>query len=172
VSPDELLNNLGISSSTRIPLFNKGTNSTSLPQQQFTPNFLGKNTSTNYFDDGTRAPITGKNTSSNIGNNENINVGSISIGNNQLIQNSNKIVIGDGNNSRSSNNIELTANGRTAFGIKSDGIFREGGGGVVYFEDASGEIREVMTGVPIGILAPSFATGRQYFYTRLTMGDE
>ena len=172
VSPDELLNNLGISSSTRIPLFNKGTNSTSLPQQQFTPNFSGKNTSTNYFDDGTRAPITGKNTSSNIGNNENINVGSISIGNNQLIQNSNKIVIGDGNNSRSSNNIELTANGRTAFGIKSDGIFREGGGGVVYFEDASGEIREVMTGVPIGILAPSFATGREYFYTRLTMGDE
>jgi hypothetical protein len=172
IASNEVANGLGMSSTTRIPLANIGTNSPSLPQYQYTPIIGGKSTSTNYFDDGTRAPITGKNTSSNIGNNENIDVGSISIGNNQLIQNSNKIVIGDGNNSRSSNNIELTANGRTAFGIKSDGIFREGGGGVVYFEDASGEIREVMTGVPIGILAPIFATGRKYFYTRLTIGDE
>ena len=173
VSQDEMQNNLGIFSPTIRPLISVGTESVSLPMLQRLATIGGKEISTNYFDSATRPPIgTRSNNSSNLGNNHNLNIGSISIGNNQNVINSNKIIIGDGNNSRSSNNVEVTANGRTAFGIKSDGIFREGGGGVVYFEDASGEIREVMTGVPIGILAPSFATGREYFYTRLTMGDE
>lgn len=170
VTGDELINGLGMFKQTRIPLLNKGVNSTSLPTQQNPPIIGGKSTSTNYFDDGTRAPVTGGNTSSNIGDNQNVNAGSISIGNNQYIQSSNKIVIGDGNNSRSLNTVEVTANGRTAFGIKADGIFREGGGGVVYFEDATGEVREVMTGVPENMVGVNQT--QTYFYTRLTIGDQ
>tara|TARA_R110000751_G_scaffold132695_3_gene235228 strand:- start:5377 stop:6600 length:1224 start_codon:yes stop_codon:yes gene_type:complete len=170
ISSDEVINGLGMFNQTRIPLFNKGVNTTSLATKQFTPIVAGKSTSTNYFDDGIRAPVTGENTSSNIGDNQNVNAGSISIGNNQLIHNSNKIVIGDGNNSRSKNTVEVTANGRTAFGIKADGIFREGGGGVVYYEDVvTNEFREVMTGVPQNLGGVNRT--QTYFYTRLTIGD-
>jgi len=170
VSSNEVINGLGMFNQTRIPLFNKGVNTSSLATKQFAPIVLGKSTSTNYFDDGIRAPVTGGNTSSNIGDNQNVNAGSISIGNNQLINNSNKIVIGDGNNSRSKNTVEVTANGRTAFGIKADGIFREGGGGVVYYEDVvTNEFREVMTGVPQNLGGVNRT--QTYFYTRLTIGD-
>tara|TARA_R110002096_G_scaffold77192_4_gene181904 strand:- start:847 stop:4332 length:3486 start_codon:yes stop_codon:yes gene_type:complete len=171
VSTEESQNGLGIYSPTIRPLINVGTQSVSLPILQNLPTIGGKTISTNYFDNATRPPIGGgNNNSSNIGNNHNLNIGSISIGNNQNVLNSNKIIIGDGNNSRSLNSVEVTANGRTAFGVKSDGIFREGGGGVVYFEDASGEIREVMTGVLQGV--PYNGIGRQTFYTRLTIGEE
>lgn len=169
--PKDLLDSdLGIFSTTRTPILNQGTQSNSLPQKQGTATIIGKSKSRNYFDDGTRVPIGGGfSNSSNVGNNENVNVGSISIGNNQVLQNANQIVIGNGNNTKSLSNIEMTANGRTAFSIKSDGVFREGGGGVVYFEDASGDVREVMTGIPtIG----HYGASTTFFYTRLTMNDQ
>ena len=63
----------------------------------------------------------------------------------------------------------MTANGTTAFSINSDAIFREGGGGVVYYEDiTTGEIKEVMTGVPERL---GYGKSLDYFYTRLTIGN-
>lgn len=165
VPQNQLINNLGVNSLTNTPLLNIGTQSTFLPlvkQNLFE--------STNYFDDATRVPTNNNNeNSSNVGTNENINVGSISVGNNISNTKSNQIVIGSGNNSKSNSQVEMTANGKTAFSINSDSIFREGGGGVVYYEDAiTGDIKEVMTGIPE---RTGYGLGIIYFYTRLTIND-
>ena len=172
--PNLMQNNLGIYDTTKIPILSKGTQSSSLPTKQ-PDNILptGQKTATSYFDAGTRAPIGGNlGNSGNIGNNNNINVGAISIGNNIINQKSNQIVIGDGNNTKSLSAIEMTTNGRTAFAIKSDGIFREGGGGVIYYEDATtGEVREVITGVP-QTAQDLYGKPIKLFYTRVTHNDE
>ena len=172
--PNLMQNNLGIYDTTKIPILSKGTQSSSLPTKQ-PDNILptGQKTATSYFDAGTRAPIGGNlGNSGNIGNNNNINVGAISIGNNIINQKSNQIVIGDGNNTKSLSAIEMTTNGRTAFAIKSDGIFREGGGGVIYYEDATtGEVREVITGVP-QTAQNLYGKPIKLFYTRVTHNDE
>ena len=85
------------------------------------------------------------------------------------MQKTNQIVIGDGNNRKSLSNIEMTANGQTAISVKNDGIFREGGGGVIYYEHATtGEILEVMTGIESVAL---YAQTPTKFYTRVTMND-
>jgi len=167
-------NNLGIYDTTKIPILSKGTESSSLPTKQNTVTLpSGQKTATSYFDAGTRAPVGGNlGNSGNIGNNNNVNVGSISIGNNIINTNSNQIVIGDGNNTKSLSAIEMTTNGRTAFAIKSDGIFREGGGGVIYYEDATtGEVREVITGVP-QTAQDLYGKPIKLFYTRVTHNDE
>ena len=165
VPQTQLINNLGIGSLTNTPLLNKGTQSTFLPIVK--QNLFSE---TNYFDDATRVPTNNNgNNSSNVGSNNNINVGSISVGNNISNTKSNQIVIGNGNNSKSNSQIEMTANGTTAFSINSDAIFREGGGGVVYYEDTTtGEIKEVMTGVPERL---GYGKSLDYFYTRLTIGN-
>lgn len=172
--PNLMQNNLGIYDTTKIPILSKGTQSSSLPNKQNTATLpTGQKTATSYFDAGTRAPVGGNlGNSGNIGNNNNVNVGSISIGNNIINTNSNQIVIGDGNNTKSLSAIEMTTNGRTAFAIKSDGIFREGGGGVIYYEDATtGEVREVITGVP-QTAQDLYGKPIKLFYTRVTHNDE
>ncbi len=102
----------------------------------------------NYTSDGTRVPTQlAPNAGGNIGNNQNIGVGAISIGKN-INQTSSNIVIGDGNNQYSTQPIQFTQNGITALAISNGGLMLEGGGGCVYYENPAGEIMEVMTGIP------------------------
>jgi hypothetical protein len=105
---------------------------------------------TNYFDDGTQAPVNAKfNQSANIGNNKNFNIGATTIGNNITANKSGNIIIGGRNNPHNNQEIQLTSGNRTAVGING-GMFLEGGGGVVYYEDATtGRIEEVVTGIEI-----------------------
>ena len=54
--------------------------------------------------------------------------------------------------------------------VTHNGMFMEGGGGVIYYEDATtGEIREVMTGVPIQNL---LKRDTKFYYTRVVKGNE
>tara|TARA_R100000655_G_scaffold24_2_gene143 strand:+ start:7477 stop:10920 length:3444 start_codon:yes stop_codon:yes gene_type:complete len=131
---------------------------------------IQKSFSPTYTSDGTRVPLNSSlKNSSNIGNNNSLNVGSISIGDNQDIRKPNQIIIGTGNNRFSNRPIELTANQKTAACVSSDGIFREGGGGCVYYQDASGKIVEVITGVPKYDLATKTYT---HYYTHVVKGNE
>ena len=53
----------------------------------------------------------------------------------------------------------ITQNNSTAFAVDTTGMIREGGGGNVYYEDATtGEFKEIMTGVPEG---SPFGGGRE-----------
>lgn len=138
--------NLGVYSPTKIPLINVGVQSDSLP------NKVNKFIDNNYFDDGGKLVSNGFLNSSNIGKNNNINVGSISIGNNIKNTKNNQIILGEGNNVNSNLPFAITQNNSTAFAVDTTGMIKEGGGGNVYYEDATtGEFKEIMTGVPIGV---------------------
>ena len=97
-------------------------------------------------------------------------MGSISIGNEQNVNVPNQIVIGQGNNRLGNQSIQFTLNDRTAATVTNDGIFREGGGGCVYYEDtATGRIMEVVTGIPkVDIIANTTT----YYYTHVVKGNE
>jgi len=156
---------LQINSPTKKPILVKGTQAMGLPQKQATFE------DTNYFDDGTQVPVNANLPQShNVGDNHNINTGSITIGKNINAQKSNQIIIGNGNNVKSPAQIQLSSNGKTSIAIKSDGIFREGGGGVVYYTDATtGEVKEVMTGIPIN---DPYNRSTKHYYTRVTKFDD
>ena len=124
-----------------------------------------------YTSDGTRIPLNSNlKNSQNVGNNKSLNVGSISIGNEQNVNVPNQIVIGQGNNRLGNQSIQFTLNDRTAATVTNDGIFREGGGGCVYYEDtATGRIMEVVTGIPkVDIIANTTT----YYYTHVVKGNE
>ena len=102
----------------------------------------------NYTSSGQPAPSQMKQ-SGNIGDNQNVGVGGISIGNNIETPMAGAVVIGNTNNAESRNPIQLTTHMGTALAISPSGLMLEGGGGVVYFEDTTtNEIKEVMTGIP------------------------
>ena len=145
--------NLGVYSPTKIPKINVGVQSDSLP------NKIVSFQNTNYFDDGGKLISNGFLNSSNVGKNNNINIGSISIGNNIKNTKNNQIILGEGNNVRSNMPFAITQNNSTAFAVDTTGMIREGGGGNVYYEDATtGEFKEIMTGVPEG---SPFGGGRE-----------
>jgi len=128
-------------------------------------------TNTNYFDDGTQAPVNAKfNQSANIGNNKNFNIGVTTIGENITGNKSGNIIIGGQNNPKNNQEIQLTSGNRTAVGI-NNGMFLEGGGGVVYYEDATtGRIEEVITGIEIFDLDRS--AHKKYTYARVVKQNE
>ena len=123
---------------------------------------------TQYTGTGIRVPNQLGTLGGNIGNNQNIGTGGISIGNNINQTQSGQITIGDGNNPFSKNPIQLTQNGKTALAISSSGMMLEGGGGCVYFENAAGQIQEVMTGIPY-LTRTGYPD--EYTYTRVLLTD-
>ena len=125
----------------------------------------------NYFDDGTKAPVNAKfNQSANIGNNKNFNIGITTIGENIVGNKSGNIIIGNGNNPHNNQEIQLTSGNRTAVGI-NNGMFLEGGGGVVYYEDATtGRIEEVLTGIEEFTFDRS--APKKYTYARVVKQNE
>ena len=133
---------------------------------------LGFSGGKSYFANGTRVPV-GANIQKGVSigyKNQVINNGGIGIGNNLKVQNSNQVVIGSGNKSYSNRPIEFTQNGKTAMCVTQNGMFMEGGGGVIYYEDTTtGEIREVMTGVPVVNL---LKRDNKVYYTRVVKGNE
>ena len=150
----------------KIPI---GTNTSPLPQLYDQKNSaVGKFTT--YTQDGTSVPkSSATQQNANLGSNKSANVGAITIGNDIDAQKSKQLTIGQGANPRSDALININANGNTALSITNDGIIREGGGGCCYYQDANGDIREVMTGVPIVNI-----TGRtqQYEYTKCVLFDD
>ena len=165
ITQSELETGLEIFSKTRTPLLTQGTQAKSLPNVKLLV-VDSQATKKSYSDDGGRIPMGAiiKN-GGNIGNNQNINTGGITIGNNLHSTKGSGIVIGNNNNPSSTHPIQIAQNGRTAMCVSATGLFMEGGGGVVYYEETTtGEMKEVMTGIPQSY---DPITGvQQIFYTR------
>ena len=126
----------------------------------------------NYFAGGTRVPVTGKlpNGISIGSDNKVVNNGGTAIGQGLTVYKQNQIVIGNKNNPASNRPIEFTQNGKTAMCVTNNGMFMEGGGGVVYYEDTTtGEMKEVMTGIP---QTSKLKRQTTYYYTRVVKGNE
>lgn len=128
----------------------------------------------NYFAGGTRVPVgssTHKKGISIGGVNNVINNGGLAIGNDLKVYHDNQIVIGSTNNPASNRPIEFTQAGKTAMCVNQAGMFMEGGGGAVFYEDpTTGRIEEVVTGVPIvNRLKRGVVT---HHYTRVVKGNE
>ena len=161
VTQENLATGLEIFKRTRKPLLKQGTQAKSLPNVRLV------GTKKAYTDDGGRIPMGAKiQSGANIGNNQNINTGGITIGNNLISKNGAGIIIGNNNNNLTSPHpIQLSQNGVTSMTVSPSGIFMEGGGGVVYYEETTtGEMKEVMTGIPQSY---DPITGvQQIFYTR------
>lgn len=162
----QLTTSLRVYKQTRTPILNKGIQTRSLPNKILVGNYKA------YTEDGSRAPMGALiQSGGNIGNNQNINTGGITIGNNLRATNGGSIIIGNHNDPFEKHPIQLSQNGRTAMCVSADGMFIEGGGGAVYYEDATtGEIKEVMTGVPQEY---DPITGvQQVFYTRCVKSSD
>ena len=126
----------------------------------------------NYFAGGQRVPVTGNlgNGLSIGGNNKVVNNGGTAIGDGLEVYHKGQIVIGNKNNPASNRPIEFTQNGKTAMCVTNNGIFMEGGGGVVYYEDTTtGELKEVMTGIP---QTSKLKRQTTHYYTRVVKGNE
>ena len=150
----------------KIPI---GTNTSPLPQLYDQKNSaVGKFTT--YTQDGTSVPkSSATQQNANLGSNKSANVGAITIGNDIDAQKAKQLTIGQGANPRSDALININANGNTALSITNDGIIREGGGGCCYYQDANGEIREVMTGIPIVNIT---GQTQKYEYTKCVLFDD
>ena len=170
VTSSELSTRLDIFSKTKTPKLIQGVEPKSLPVKKQMVTGASGNKIKRYTDDGTRVPMTGKfKTSANVGNNINLNTGSDTIGN-KLQPESGQILIGNNNNTaKGGQPIEIAHNGRTAMCVDPNGMFIEGGGGVVYYEDGT-EMKEVMTGIPQTY--NPISAKQSYFYTRVVKDSE
>ena len=167
--PDKYLtstSNLHIGNQSMIPRNTNHIQNTSVSGYRVSATNNIRNTQ--YTGTGNRIPSQLGTLGGNIGNNANIGAGGISIGNNINQTNAGQITIGDGNNPFSKNPIQFTQNGKTVLAISSAGRMLEGGGGCVYFENAAGQIQEVMTGVPY-LTRTGYPD--EYTYTRVLLSD-
>jgi hypothetical protein len=160
INQKQLTTQLQVFKQTRTPVIIQGTQARSLPNKVLVGNYKA------YTEDGSRAPMGALiQQGANMGNNHNINTGAITIGNNLKARNGGGIIIGNHNNPLHKHPIQLAQGGKTAMCVSADGIFMEGGGGVIFFQDpTTGDFREVMTGIPQEY---DPITGvQQIFYTR------
>ena len=166
--------NLGIYKETRTPLLDKGTRATSLTSKKPLTTEIADAKQKTYTSDGSRIPFNAKiNSGSNVGQNKNINTGAITVGRNLKGTSTSGLIIGQGGTNPKLGGqqaIKLVQNGNVAMSVSPTGMFMEGGGGVIYFEDTGGDMREVMTGIQ---MPKNTSTGViPYYYTRVLKSSE
>jgi len=170
VKTPNLDNQLGIYDIQKKPFVDKGVSAYGSATKSWFEENVNYQPKT-YFCNGVNMPTTnGQIKSYNVGGQTVQNNGNTSLGKNIQSNNTNSIIIGDGNVPNSNHKIQFGVGGQTALAISSTGEILEGGGGVIYYEDATtGKVEHVITGVPNYSVTTKQLT---YTYAKCLMCEE